>query len=269
MIQDDSGQLVLDVFRKACSDVFQDNDFKEKLATIKQLFFVRDFLAIFGNPTLLHVYTADYAPSRALCYRRLFLKNTILLTLLAESCTIFCMGAGNGAELVGITAAHRQLKLSSKIKIHSQDLANYSSILNLIVKNFPSEAITATQSVYDVLENNNSLKTDIAEATLITAFFLLNELLATSKSSFVQLISKIVDSMRPNSYLLIVDSAGSFSELDISGKKYMCYQLMDHMKCFECVLKEDSEWYRYPQGLHYPLSLNNMRYFVRLYKKIY
>jgi 25S rRNA (uracil2843-N3)-methyltransferase len=125
-------------------------------------------------------------------------------------------------------------------------------------------------SVYDILEEHNfpTLFKDINQVHLITAFFLLNEILAMSKSSFVKLISQLVNNMTVGAYLLVVDSAGSFSELNISGKKYICYQLLDHMKVFECEFKSDAQWFRFPSGLNYPLKLNNMRYFCRLYKRV-
>lgn len=76
--------------------------------------------------------------------------------------------------------------------------------------------------------------------------------------------------MMPGSKLLVVDSAGSFSDVEIAGQRYMCYHLLDNIEALECIQKSDSEWYRYPKKLEnmYPGKLNNMRFFYRLYKKL-
>ncbi|KAI7904899.1 uncharacterized protein BX663DRAFT_503958 [Cokeromyces recurvatus] len=69
----------------------------------------------------------------------------------------------------------------------------------------------------------------------------------------------------------------------------MVYMLLDAIKDLELVVGEDSRWYRYsiykyiykylillltlyyiirhPEHLKYPIDVQNMRYFIRLYKK--
>ncbi|KAI9335036.1 hypothetical protein DFJ73DRAFT_852410 [Zopfochytrium polystomum] len=113
--------------------------------------------------------------------------------------------------------------------------------------------------------------------------FLTNELLATSKRAFVALVRLLVARMRPGACLLVVDSAGSFSEVAVGAgggggsggggggaeapRKYMVYTLLDAVGAFEVLEQTDSRWYRFPDGLAYPLKLNNMRYFMRLYRR--
>jgi 25S rRNA (uracil2843-N3)-methyltransferase len=77
--------------------------------------------------------------------------------------------------------------------------------------------------------------------------------------------------MKKGSFLLVVDPASSFSEFQVQGQDttstYKLFNLLDAIQAFECVAQSDSEWYRFPKDLDFPLKLNNMRYYFRLYKK--
>jgi 25S rRNA (uracil2843-N3)-methyltransferase len=71
----------------------------------------------------------------------------------------------------------------------------------------------------------------------------------------------------PGAFLLIVDSAGDFSEIRVGTKTYMVYTLLDYIKGFKKILMENARWYRFPPGLSFPVKLQNQRYFWRLYRK--
>jgi archaeosine-15-forming tRNA-guanine transglycosylase len=49
----------------------------------------------------------------------------------------------------------------------------------------------------------------------------MNELISTSKKAFVKFIAGLVENMKTGSHLLVVDSAGSFSEAQVNGHEYM------------------------------------------------
>ncbi|KAI8817335.1 uncharacterized protein EV422DRAFT_570679 [Fimicolochytrium jonesii] len=274
----------------------------EHLRTIKTHFFNRNYAAIFTTESLLPVYAAEYIPSRALCYREMFMRVKAVREVMVKGGKMCCLGAGNGSELVGVVAAMCGMevfglkkripttdessspqapRIPSHLEVHIQDLANYGTVLPSLLASLQQHYPTAsshvhlTTSVSDLLQPTptqiTTLKETISTSSLTTAMFLLNELLTTNKSAFVKFITLLMDALTPGSLLLVVDSAGSFSECSVGGdagkREYMVYQLLDNMRCLETVESEDAIWYRFPEGLRYPTRLNNMRYFLRLYRK--
>ncbi|KAJ3132731.1 hypothetical protein HK101_004575 [Irineochytrium annulatum] len=335
-------QLILDCVRHACEPVVTStlqngwDDLPAALRVIKSLFTRRDYAAIFasGDDRLLVAYAAGYDGGRAMCYWELFTSITPLrglLTLAARkrrvkgfggSTRVLALGAGPGAELVGIAAAMVAPLAQAaadgakedaeaggaptpEVVVHVQDIADYGSVIGSletsIRKHFGLDAsrLGVTFSTGDVLNAEpgaDGWVSEIAEANLVTALFLLNELLSASKKDFVKLVSLLVENMKKGAYLLVIDSAGSFSEVVVGGAKrnagaededdedrgaqsrepppagrtYMVYQLLDQISAFETAFKDDSRWYRFPvePPLEYPVKLHNMRHFVRLYKML-
>ncbi|KAI8828215.1 hypothetical protein BJ741DRAFT_555339, partial [Chytriomyces cf. hyalinus JEL632] len=268
---------IITLFNNACQSTLENMYFNTHRRQIASLFVARDYLAIFGNPSLLQAYVAAYSPSRSLCYYSLFSSSETLKTALQSANFIYSVGAGSGGELVGITAAlSRTTRTTTTLPIfHSQDIADYTTALapihTALKTAFPSINLTYESSVFDILSTQQehvSLKTEcVAKADVITCFFILNELLANSKKEFVAFVKVLVLGMKQGALLVVVDSAGSFSEVALQQPTYMVYHLLDAIKAFEIVEQSDSQWYRYPQGLHYPAKLNNMRHFLRIYRK--
>ncbi|KAJ3211921.1 hypothetical protein HK099_007885 [Clydaea vesicula] len=292
---------VLDIFKESCEEELTDENFQEKLKQIKKFFIERDYLGIFNDKDLIKVYATSYSPSRALCWRNLFLNNEHLLKVITEkSCNCYLLGAGSGSELIGITAAYSEhLKV---LKNESTDVDHLENVktLSLNVQDLSDNRIllgkmeVSLRSKYSKVINDNNFKVEyslgdilsqeipnlqylksiLENANLITAFFLLNELLSNSKLNFTKFIIFLVKHMKRGSHFLVVDSAGNFSDVQIGNvdaankKKYMVYQLLDGIKDFEILTRCDSEWYRFPKELQFPLKLDNMRYFIRLYRKI-
>lgn len=48
----------------------------------------------------------------------------------------------------------------------------------------------------------------------------------------------------------------------------MVYMILDHLKDLAIVHQDDATWYRCPPGVTYPLKLENMRHFIRIYRKL-
>ncbi|KAG0348970.1 hypothetical protein BG004_003132 [Podila humilis] len=359
-------QHILNVVKESCQEAFNLPTFTQTLQTIKSHFFDRNYDAVFQNPAHLPVYSARYAPSRALCYYHLFLAHPVLMKTLEGPSTILCIGSGAGSELVGITAAMVHANPVSKTKkkkaattsssgksikeksdethklkegdsIPKEDSAyphSGVSALNLEKMNInsatetseaeveeasvcatttASEAVAAKPKksktnkhqvtiviqdyvdwapilgpmetvvrermvlgperlrceteVGDVLNLSEGLLDRVAKADLITFMFVLNELFQDKKKTML-LVAKIVAAMPSGAHMLVVDSAGSFSNLKVGERTYMVYMLLDHLKSLEVVYQDDSIWYRCPPSATYPLKLENMRHFVRIYKKI-
>ncbi|OZJ05754.1 hypothetical protein BZG36_01327 [Bifiguratus adelaidae] len=266
-------QSILNVIKLACYSTLSSPSYETTLQSIKAAFYQRDYLSIFSNPSNLPVYTAAYIPGRALCYYHIFKDEPNLRRLLAGQTRIFLPGSGSGSELIGISAA--MLWASSpdqQISLHMQDIGEWDGVLQDLEKAARSswnlqDQITCTFEQGDILEPTDQRKSEIQQAKMITFMFVLNELFK-DKSRAIRLIQDVIKDMARGSYLLVVDSAGSFSHLQIGGKQYMVYFLLDALKELETVVSYDAKWYRFPDDLTYPVDLQNMRYFLRLYRKM-
>lgn len=148
------------------------------------------------------------------------------------------------------------------------------------------EAFTATFHQRDALELDEECSHQIFGAVdLVTLMFTLNELYSTSMPKTQRLLAEITAAVRPGCYLLVVDSPGSYSTVAINGaeKKYPMQWLLDHTLLgsavarntedaaparWQKVISDESRWFRLPQGLQYPIELENMRYQIHLYRRL-
>ncbi|KAG1057661.1 hypothetical protein G6F43_000517 [Rhizopus delemar] len=264
----------ISMIRKACMNTFARNDFMKTLQTIKANFVQRDYEGIFTESSNLEVYAAAYVPGRALCYYEIFSSRPSLLKLLMKRSQLYCIGSGSGSELVAIAAAMTRVPAErQKIKLVMQDIGEYESVLTSFEETIRERwSVTEDQlsCVYekgDILDPDNTLiKERMSQADLITFMFVMNELFV-KKAAALNLIQTLVKSMKRGAHLLVVESAGSFSHLKVGNKTYMVYMLLDAIQDLELVINEDSRWYRHPDNLKYPIDVQNMRYFIRLYKK--
>ncbi|KAF5580763.1 25S rRNA (uridine(2843)-N(3))-methyltransferase [Fusarium subglutinans] len=112
---------------------------------------------------------------------------------------------------------------------------------------------------------------------ILTLLFTLNELYTTAgigkTTKFLKNLGQVLAS---DSLVLVVDSPGSYSEaaLGKEKKKYPMQWLLDHTLIetetpgysWEKLQSGDSIWFRLPEGLSYPIPLENMRYQMHLYR---
>lgn len=129
---------------------------------------------------------------------------------------------------------------------------------------------------------------------LVTLTFTLNELYSTSMSSTTKLLLSMTELLEPGSLLLVIDSPGSYSTVDVgqnaekgstsTQKKYPMRWLLDHtllevamrnggkgsakIAQWEKLDESESRWFRLPKGLEYPISLEDMRYQYHFYKRV-
>ncbi|PHH54387.1 25S rRNA (uridine(2843)-N(3))-methyltransferase [Ceratocystis fimbriata CBS 114723] len=116
---------------------------------------------------------------------------------------------------------------------------------------------------------------------LITLLFTLNELYASSRGKTTMLLLSLTELLPAGSLLLILDSPGSYSEAAVGKemRRYPMKLLVEHTllreergagndKKWEMVESEDSAWFRLPDGLEYPIPLENMRYQKHLYRLV-
>ncbi|KAL7938934.1 hypothetical protein V8C35DRAFT_289647 [Trichoderma chlorosporum] len=118
------------------------------------------------------------------------------------------------------------------------------------------------------------------EPLTVTLMFTLNELYTNGgigkTTKFLKLLG---EAMPDGSMLLVVDSPGSYSEAAVGKeqKRYPMQWLLDHTLIdprapspgyeWEKIESHDSIWFRLPEGLSYPIQLENMRYQMHLYQR--
>lgn len=149
--------------------------------------------------------------------------------------------------------------------------------------------LDTTSRQHDVLQlSGDELKGMAGGRDLVTIFFTLNELYTTSMPKTQAFLLKLTQAVGRGTLLLVVDSAGSYSSVSLNGleKKYPMHWLLDHALLkpeeskketirrheadpnWEKLEEKESEWFRIPDGLRYPLDLENMRYQLHLYRRL-
>lgn len=111
---------------------------------------------------------------------------------------------------------------------------------------------------------------------LLTLCFTLNELFtAGGLAKTTAFLGTLTAALPLHSLLLIVDSAGSYSEVGVgsSAKKYPMQWLMDRVlsgdrdgRWWAKLEAEESVWFRLKQDLDYPIPLENMRHQVHVHR---
>lgn len=166
------------------------------------------------------------------------------------------------------------------------------------------ESLTKTTTPITTKINVEKL---LSQQKLVTVMFTINELFKENKSGTMKFLNRLRDSCTTLGTLLIfVESAGSYSDIQVGSKTFPVQFLIHHTLttpiniitkkqntqnneknpsppspspklavAWERVQHCDSQWYRIPEpkypflpSLEYPLKLENMRYFVSIYKRI-
>ena len=132
-----------------------------------------------------------------------------------------------------------------------------------------------------------------ADALLVTLMFTLNELYTSSMSATTNLLLALTMLLPAGALLLVVDSPGSYSTVSVgktsyangqSTKNYPMQWLLDHTLLESAAIgssknasrerqwgkleSKDSEWFRLPSELRYPIELEDMRYQMHLYRRL-
>jgi 25S rRNA (uracil2843-N3)-methyltransferase len=224
----------------------------------------------------------------------------------ASTCKVVSIGGGGGAEVVACAAIARILSFTNSMHVHVVDIADWSDCLREVentlhtppqLSPFASESVKAANKAFigkdnfktafsqeNVLAINEAeLKALLDGVRLCTIMFTLNELFTTSPAKATMLLLALTEVMPLNSWLLVVDSPGSYSEVKLgsSTKQYPMKWLLDHTllevaggeesskRKWRKVVSDDSRWFRLTQrDLKYPTELENMRYQIHLYQRI-
>ncbi|KAG9383734.1 Methyltransf_34 domain containing protein [Pyrenophora tritici-repentis] len=150
------------------------------------------------------------------------------------------------------------------------------------------EDISITFHQHDVLQASTpAINSQLAEASLVTLLFTLNELYTTSLPLTQKFLLHVTSVLQSGALLLVVDSPGSYSSVTLNGaeKKYPMQWLLDHtllnqassnknergkeeIASWEKITEDDSRWFRLDDRLQYPIELENMRMQMHLYRKL-
>lgn len=144
--------------------------------------------------------------------------------------------------------------------------------------------LSSTFIAKDILELSEDQLGAIVGKTpmLVTLFFTLNELYTTSIGKTTAFLLNLTAAVPSSTLLLVVDSPGSYSEATIGteAKKYPMLWLLNHTlleteksrgqesaASWKTLVSEESQWFRMPEKLRYPIKLESMRYQCHLYRR--
>ena len=248
------------------------------------------------------------------------------------------LGGGAGAELVALAALQYRVDLLAtqdgpapngllrpkmNIDMIVLDIADWSAIISQLDASLDDTAVMPPsplnpnarekiQTIYHPPFHVNFIRQDLLEmgkagmgplfrnTALVTLMFTLNELYNHSMSATTQFLLLVTEFVPPGALLLVVDSPGSYSTVNLGKdkesrstrtpknpsdqKKYPMVWLLEHTllevasvgssrpsekeKQWEKLKGDESKWFRLPQGLRYPIGLENMRYQMHLYRRL-
>lgn len=247
-----------------------------------------------------------------------------------EKLHIVCLGGGSGAELVALGGFWRQVDayLGGDAREHNPspgtsslhfnvtivDMADWSNIIQKLhsgvtVPPLLSEYASISEKdanvamadsgrfdvkfvQHDILNaDSRQLESLLEGAKLVTLMFTLNELYQSSIKATTHLLLTMTSVLAPGSLLLVVDSPGSYSTVELNklstretSKRYPMQWLLDHTlleaatitggrnsssrRQWKKVYTQESSWFRLAGTLKYPVDLEDMRYQLHLFERV-
>ncbi|CAB4254139.1 similar to Saccharomyces cerevisiae YLR063W Putative S-adenosylmethionine-dependent methyltransferase [Maudiozyma barnettii] len=276
-----------------------------QIQEVKSHLYDRDYIGAFDNDTKRVAYCCRWSPARALGYASLFSHFESITNILTcheqEDKSVLCIGGGAGAELVSIASIFTPSRpfmskyskksedggktvSNGKLNLHLVDIAEWDHVTDRLLKQIETHWLYSNEfESFNVnCELNDVLKMDskalqLNKLDLITLLFTTNELFKEQKAGSIRFLQNLNKNCQKGCLLLIVESAGSYSHITIGTKKFPLQFLIDMILCgqrgqeskgdWEIVDQDDSTWYRCGTKLDYPIKLENMRVFYRLYRK--
>lgn len=209
----------------------------------------------------------------------------------------------------GDTEAKRREQVSPGVTITAVDIADWTSVVSRLdaamrskilgTRSYPPPLLSrpgdGRQGKFEVaFQHKNVLEladdqlhhlynsqSQQQQWTLVTLMFTLNELFSTSVAKTTAFLLRTTDAVLPGTYLLVVDSPGSYSSLTLGNsgeRRYPMKFLLDHTLLnvaegkWEKLVSEDSRWWRRDADrLGYDVGgvgLEDMRFQVHLYRRL-
>lgn len=254
---------LLDAFERTYASTLADKGLDARIQLVKDALYRRSYIEAFDSKEKLEAYVIRWSPSRALAYASILESKDVLKQLFCKGdVEILCIGGGAGAELAALSRFHDSIRSITTI-----DIADWQPVVAPLAETLQLNARMICGDALDLVPQI-ALPFD-----LVTCCFTTNELVAESKQKFVALLRSL-HRLKRGALFLVVESAGSYSEVLIGTKKFPVYYLLQFalqspkQPAFELVQSTDSEWYRLPPDIEYPYELQNMRYLLRVYRRL-
>lgn len=281
---------VIDLFLDNFKYILGSEDLQEMIQVVKGELFKRDYLSAFDSDDKRFAYVARWSPARALAYASLFASLEPIRSLFEHperKSRVLCVGGGAASELVGMASVFCSLKLScgdspSNLEMDVIDIADWSTIvanLSDYIKShwlYDGNKFNANFVHGDVLVKS-AAELRLPSLDLITLLFTTNELFCEKKAETIRFLQLLSSNCRKGTLLLITESAGSYSHITVGLKQFPVQFLIDTILvgkpganngAWKIVDQSDSCWYRINEKeVAYPVKLENMRFFYRLYEK--
>lgn len=281
---------VLDLFLDNFKHILAADDLQEMIQKVKGDLYNRDYLAAFGSEDKRFAYVARWSPARALAYASLFSSLKPLRQLLADpnkETRTLCIGGGAASELVALGSMFACLKqpnggTPSKLHLDVIDIADWSTIvrnltLSISQKWFYDSSKFSADFVHGDVLSQDAESLRLPQLDFITLLFTTNELFCEQKKETIAFLQMLSSHCRKGAMLLIAESAGSYSHITVGSKKFPVQFLIDTILAgrpgaddgaWEILNQNESCWYRInTKEVEYPIKLENMRFFYRLYRK--
>lgn len=279
------------LFKLCLESILEAPDLQEMIQVVKRDLYNRDYLAAFGSDDNRFAYVSRWTPARALSYSSLFSSLHEFQSLLDDpekEVKALCIGGGASSELVALASVfcrskEYNSKSNSSLSIDIIDIADWSKVVltltTYIKKNwiYNPDKFSTNFIFGDVLDQNANHGINYNQLDLITLLFTTNELFAEKRPETIKLLQLLNRQCKQGSLLLIAESAGSYSNVMVGSKKFPVQFLVDMILVgkqgandgdWEIVEQNESCWYRINQKeVEYPMKLENMRFFYRLYRK--
>ncbi|KAK9494904.1 hypothetical protein V1508DRAFT_402484 [Lipomyces doorenjongii] len=256
----------------------------DTIQTVKAHLYARDYAAAFDSPEYLLAYAVRWSSSRALAYLHVLgdLCPHIPAILTSPSKNpnnkknILCIGGGAGGEVLALATLANDLR-AKNVNILAIDIAQWDNVFmslrDGIRRGLGWDKDDENDDIAkDSIQLHHNDRVDFGSLDVITIMFTTNELFAQSKPRTLTLFRHITENCKPGTLLLVLESAGSYSHIQIGSKTFPVQFLLDHIMVddgagWERVVQDDSVWFRVQKVLKYPLELENMRFFLRLYRR--
>lgn len=281
---------IIDLFEETFESILDSPDLQQHIQSVKGDLYNRNYTAAFGNDDKRFAYASRWSPARALSYSSLFASLEPVRKMLENpegKKKVLCVGGGAASELVGLAAVFCRLKeycsaSDSNLEMNIIDIADWSTIVNAITRHIQTKWIynsskLQTNFILDDILSADPNTVKYSDMNLITLLFTTNELFHAKRAETVKFLHTLNANCKKDSYLLIAESAGSYSNIKIGTKQFPVQFLVDMILIgkpgennggWEIVQQSESCWYRVnPKEINYKMKLENMRFFYRLYKK--
>ncbi|CUM66904.1 uncharacterized protein PRCAT00004589001 [Priceomyces carsonii] len=280
---------IIELMEIIFEDTLESPNLQEHIQMVKGKLYEREYISAFDGEEKRLAYASRWTPARALSYSSLFATLAPIRELLKElenKKKVLCVGGGAGSELVGLSSVFCRLKeynpnSNSSLEIVIADIADWSSVVTdmteFLKQNwlYNPAKLNTTFMNNDVLDESSILA--LPDFDLLTILFTTNELFSEKKSETIKFLHRLNSQCKSGCYLLIAESAGSYSHITVGTKTFPVQFLIDTILLgrpgqkngsWRLIEQSDSCWYRIDtKEINYTMKLENMRFFYRLYQK--